>query len=141
MLARFINTDLAPRDTCRLGGGRVQQRNNGACLSFSPREKRSSSLALKPDNSVPPYMSLVLSGSLPSLVLRVSLCLGPLSGCLGLQQPGPLSHLMESILVFTAGSYRDSFSQHWCSSWGAQYMARTPCFSLETQNLDIPADA
>ena len=138
MLARFINTDLAPRDTCPLGGGRVQQRP--AC-PLVPGRNVPSALALKPDNSVPPYMSLVLSGSLPSLVLRVSLCLGPLSGCLGLQQPGPLSHLMESILVFTAGSYGDSFTQHWCSSWGAQYVARTPCFSLETQNLDIPADA
>ena len=106
------HADLEPTCTGQLCGVRVQQRNKmaeGAALPV---------LALKPDNEVPPSVSLVLSELLPStgsqseyICHQVSPCVHPLR-----VTPGPPEVLyvtqMESLLIIMVKCCGDSCSQH-----------------------------
>ena len=56
-------SDVVP--ACWLCVGRAQKRNNGLCQHFCLGESYPQALALMPDNSVPPPMSLVPFNMLP----------------------------------------------------------------------------
>lgn len=110
VLSRLMETsDLALACACQHFG-----------LQRQPPDPCSSSTHPEASQSIPPYMFLALYELLPlrwspKLVVceQVNPCTAPKGKCLGLQQPSVLLGI-HCALIFTARSYTDSSSWHWC---------------------------
>lgn len=117
------HSDLVSICICRLDGGRVQQMNNGACQHFCPGQSCPSSPFPKPDNSVPPYMSLALIELLPQHWSSQPMSSSARKSMWGLLRgmpeiPEPLYLIWtEFPLMFTARCCGDDSFWYWWRAW------------------------
>ena len=123
MLSRLMESHIwRPPAISVTFGERVQNRDNGLCLSFCLGESCPPALALMPNTLVPPHMPLVpfelvsWCWSSDEVSLSNFMCGFFKRNCLGLQKFLPL---IQTLLVFTARSYGDLSSWHWNPGLGS----------------------